>query len=183
MKTDLAELMEREFLSEGYTVAVAANLPYYITTPVIMKLLESRLPFINVTVMIQKEVAMRLAAEAGEDDYGAVTASVAYYGKVERLFSVPAGCFLPVPKVDSAVIRIAMYEKPPVEVIDTDVFFRVIRGAFAQRRKTLANSLASEFPKSQIPTAITRAGLEANVRGECLSIADFAKLADSFVNV
>ena len=179
LKTDLAALIESEFLSEGYSVAVAANLPYYITTPILMALVESRLPFESITVMIQKEVAARLAADAGDPDYGAVTASLAYYGSVERLFNVPAGCFVPAPKVDSTVIRINLYKAPPVSVRDEQTLFRVIRGAFAQRRKTLANSLRTEFPKELIPGAIAAAGLPADIRGERLSLEDFARLADA----
>lgn len=181
MKTDLAELIEREFLADGMRVSVAANLPYYITTPILMKLVESRLPFEAITVMIQKEVAQRLCAPAGDSEYGAITASLSYYGKVERLFSVPAGCFLPAPKVDSAVIRIKLYREPPVSVKDEATLFKTIRGAFAQRRKTLANSLGTEFAslgREGIAAAISAAGLDASIRGERLTLEDFARLAD-----
>lgn len=179
LKTDLAELIEREFTSKGLKVAVAANLPYYITTPIIMKLVESKLPLESITVMIQKEVASRLVAPAGDSEYGAITASLAYYGKVERLFNVPAGCFIPAPKVDSTVIRIAMHKDPPVDVKDEQMLFKVIRGAFAQRRKTLSNSLRTEFPKEIIPGCIESAGLAADIRGERLELSDFARLADA----
>lgn len=178
LKTDLCELIDREFISEGLHAAVAANLPYYITTPIIMKLVESRLPLESITVMIQKEVAARLVAPAGDPEYGAITASLAYYGRVERLFNVPAGCFIPAPKVDSTVIRIVLHKNPPVDVKNEQTLFRVIRGAFAQRRKTLANSLRTEFPKEIIPDAIAAAGLSADIRGEKLSLEDFARLAD-----
>ncbi|MDD6279211.1 MAG: 16S rRNA (adenine(1518)-N(6)/adenine(1519)-N(6))-dimethyltransferase RsmA [Oscillospiraceae bacterium] len=178
LKTDLCELIDREFISEGLHAAVAANLPYYITTPIIMKLVESRLPLESITVMIQKEVAARLVAPAGDPEYGAITASLAYYGRVERLFNVPAGCFIPAPKVDSTVIRIVLHKNPPVDVKNEQTLFRVIRGAFAQRRKTLANSLRTEFPKEIIPAAIAAAGLSADIRGEKLSLEDFARLAD-----
>lgn len=178
LKTDLAELIEREFTPLGLSVAVAANLPYYITTPIIMKLVESRLPLESITVMIQKEVAARLVAPAGDPEYGAITASLAYYGSVERLFNVPAGCFVPAPKVDSTVIRIKLHKAPPVQVNDEDTLFRVIRGAFAQRRKTLANSLRTEFPKEIIPEAIEKAGLPSDIRGERLTIEEFARLSD-----
>lgn len=178
LKTDLAELIEREFTPLGLSVAVAANLPYYITTPIIMKLVESRLPLESITVMIQKEVAARLVAPAGDPEYGAITASLAYYGSVERLFNVPAGCFVPAPKVDSTVIRIKLHKAPPVQVNDEDTLFRVIRGAFAQRRKTLANSLRTEFPKEIIPEAIEKAGLPSDIRGERLTLEDFARLSD-----
>ncbi|MBR5539170.1 MAG: 16S rRNA (adenine(1518)-N(6)/adenine(1519)-N(6))-dimethyltransferase RsmA [Clostridia bacterium] len=182
MKTDLTTLVESEFLSEGIRVSVAANLPYYITTPILMKLVESRLPFDTITVMIQKEVAQRLCAPAGEGDYGAITASLSYYGKVERLFNVPAGCFLPAPKVDSAVIRITLYKEPPVLVKDEATFFRTIRGAFAQRRKTLVNSLGTEFGtigREGIAAAIAASGLDASIRGERLTLEDFARLSDN----
>ncbi|MBQ8508451.1 MAG: 16S rRNA (adenine(1518)-N(6)/adenine(1519)-N(6))-dimethyltransferase RsmA [Clostridia bacterium] len=182
MKTDLAELCQREFTDQGYSLSVAANLPYYITTPILMKLVESRLPLDTITVMIQKEVAARLCAPAGDSEYGAITASLAYYGKVERLFNVPAGCFIPAPKVDSTVIRITLHKQPPVQVRDEQTLFRTIRGAFAQRRKTLANSLTSEFAalgREAIAKAIEKAGLEPSVRGERLGLEDFARLADA----
>lgn len=182
MKCDLEALVEREFLDAGMRVSVAANLPYYITTPILMKLLESRLPFDTITVMIQKEVAVRLTAPAGDPEYGAITASIAYYGEVERLFTVPAGCFLPAPKVDSAVVRITLHKKPPVEAASEEMLFRTIRGAFAQRRKTLANSLTTEFSalgREGIAAAIADAELEPSIRGERLSLADFARLSDA----
>ena len=151
-----------------------------------MKLVESRLPFEYITVMIQKEVAVRLAAPAGDPEYGAITAALAYYGSVERLFTVPAGCFLPAPKVDSAVIRIRLHKEPPVSVKNEEMLFRVIRGGFAQRRKTLSNSLSSEFPgidKTKISEAIISAGLEPSVRGEKLSLEEFARLADTMCDI
>lgn len=182
MKTDLGELVEHEFLSKGLSVSVAANLPYYITTPILMKLVESRLPFDTITVMIQKEVAQRLCAPAGNSEYGAITASLSYYGKVERLFNVPAGCFLPAPKVDSAVVRITLYKQPPVEVVSEEMLFKTIRGAFAQRRKTLANSLNTEFSalgKEGIAAAIATAGIDTSIRGERLTLEDFGRLSDA----
>lgn len=182
MKTDLEALVNDEFLSKGLRVSVAANLPYYITTPILMKLVESRLPFETITVMIQKEVAVRLCAPAGDSEYGAITAALSYYGKVERLFTVPAGCFLPAPKVDSAVIRITLYKEPPVSVNDEAMLFKTIRGAFAQRRKTLANSLTTEFSslgREGITSAIEAAGLSPTIRGERLTLEDFAALSDA----
>ena len=151
-----------------------------------MKLAESRIPFETVTVMIQKEVAQRLTAPAGDSEYGAITASLSYYGSVERLFTVPAGCFLPAPKVDSAVIRITLHKQPPVSVKSEAMLFKVIRGAFAQRRKTLSNSLTTEFSslgKEGIAAAIEAAGLEPSIRGERLTLADFAKLSDVMCDV
>ena len=164
---------------------VCANLPYNVTTPLITAFLEAGC-FESVTVMIQKEVAVRLAAPAGDPEYGAITAALAYYGSVERLFTVPAGCFLPAPKVDSAVIRIRLHKEPPVSVKNEDMLFRVIRGGFAQRRKTLSNSLSSEFPgidKTKISEAIISAGLEPSVRGERLSLEEFARLADAMCDI
>lgn len=181
MKTDVRELCKREFEDAGLRCSVCANLPYYITTPVLMHLLESGANFDYITVMVQKEVASRLCSTPGDSDYGAITASVAYRGEAKKLFGVPAGCFMPAPKVDSTVMRIKLYDRPPVETKDTRLFFRVIRGAFAQRRKTLVNSLASEFgelKRAQLADVVKAAGLEENVRGETLGIDEFAKIAD-----
>ena len=184
MKLDVNELCGEEFEKEGLKYSVCANLPYYITTPVLMHLLESGADFDYITVMIQKEVVERLTSNAGESEYGAISASVSYYGEVKKLFSVPAGCFMPAPKVDSAVMRIKLYDTPPVDTLDEKIFFRVIRGAFAQRRKTLANSLGSEFgefDKAKLTEIIEKAGFLPTVRGETLSIKDFAKIADIIV--
>ncbi len=186
MKTDIKELCDTEFISKGYSVSVAANLPYYITTPIIMKLLESKAGFERITVMIQKEVAQRLTAEAGSGDYGAITAVVSYYGRVTRKFNVPAGCFMPMPKVDSSVITIDLYKEPPVNVKSEEMLFKTIRGAFAQRRKTLANSLMTEFSalgREKLAMAITDCGLPADIRGEKLSLKDFAKLSDKLLTM
>lgn len=181
MKLDIAELCKKEFIDEGLRFSVCANLPYYITTPIIMHLLESRAGFEHITVMIQKEVVARLCSSAGDTDYGAITAAVSYYGSPKKLFSVPAGCFMPAPKVDSAVMRLTLYEKPPVDVKDTKMLFKVIRGAFAQRRKTLPNSLMTEFGelgRARLAGIVETAGFPASVRGETLDIADYAKIAD-----
>jgi 16S rRNA (adenine1518-N6/adenine1519-N6)-dimethyltransferase len=180
LKVDLPALMAKEF--EGMPVTVCANLPYYITTPILMGLLESGCRFENITVMIQKEVALRLCAKPGDTDYGAVTASVARYGQVSRLFTVSAGSFMPAPKVDSAVIRIAIDPVRRYTVKDEKMMGRTIRGAFAMRRKTLVNSLASEFGelnKEAITEAVIAAGLTPEVRGEKLGIPQFAALADA----
>lgn len=179
MKTDLIGLAEEEF--DGYALSVAANLPYYITTPILMKLVESKLPLEFITVMIQKEVAARLCAPAGDPEYGSITVSLAYYGEIRKLFSVPAGCFVPAPKVDSAVVRMKLFKKPPVDVKNEEMLFRAIMGGFAQRRKTLSNSLASEFTqlgKEKINEIISSADIDPAVRGERLSLADFARLSD-----
>ena len=179
MQTDLASLLAPA-LSAG-PVSVCANLPYYITSPILMKLLESRLPFESITVMIQKEVADRLTCPAGGKDYGAITAAVAYYGEAEKLFDVPADRFLPAPKVDSAVIRIRLYKDKPCKPQDEALLFRTIKAAFAQRRKTLSNTLSAGFPelsREQVQGVIADCGLEASVRGERLSIAQFTALSD-----
>ena len=143
MQTDLAALLAPYF-AEG-PVSVCANLPYYITTPILMKLLESALPFDYITVMIQAEVADRLCAKAGSKDYGAITAAVAYYGEAEKLFTVPADRFIPAPKVNSTVIRIRLHKQKPIVPQDEALFFRTIKAAFGQRRKTLINALGAGF--------------------------------------
>ncbi len=179
MQADLAALLAPYF--EKGPVSVCANLPYYITSPILMKLLECGLPFDFITVMIQKEVADRLTAPAGGKDYGAITAVLAYYGEAEKLMNVPADRFMPAPKVDSAVIRIRLYKEKPYKPQNEALLFRTIKGAFAQRRKTLANSLGSAFSelnKEQINEIIAACGHEPNVRGERLSIADFVKMSD-----
>ncbi len=180
LKVDLPSLIKEEF--GDIPVTVCANLPYYITTPIIMGLLESGCDFDNITVMIQKEVALRLCAKAGDSDYGAVTASVNRYGSVSRLFNVSAGSFVPAPKVDSAVIRIKVDKERKYTVLNENMMTRVIRGAFAQRRKTLVNSFSSEFSelsKEELTEAVTESGFDPNVRGERLGIPDFAKLSDA----
>ncbi len=184
LKVDLPALIAKEF--DGMQVTVCANLPYYITTPILMGLLESGCRFENITVMIQKEVAIRLCAKPGDADYGAVTASVARYGQVLRLFTVSAGSFMPAPKVDSAVIRIAIDPVRRYAVKDERMMGRTIRGAFAMRRKILVNSLASEFGelnKEAITEAVMAAGLSPEVRGERLGIPQFAALADALIEV
>ncbi len=183
MKTDIVSLMKEEF--DGKDVYICANLPYYITTPILMLLLEGEYKFKKMTFMVQKEVADRLCANAGDSDYGAVTASVNYYGKIEKLFNVGAGNFMPAPKVDSAIIQITPYEEPPVKVKDEKLFFRIIKAAFEQRRKTLTNALSGKVgvDKAGIQNALTECGFDTNIRGERLSIDDFAKLADAFYDM
>ncbi len=182
MKVGLSDLIADRF--GGGDVSVCANLPYNITTPVVMKLLEhgnDASPLESIVVMVQKEVAERFASKPGDDSYGAVTAAVNYYARVERLFNVSAGNFMPRPKVDSSVIRFTPYKTPPVQVKSRGIFFRVIKGAFAQRRKTLYNSLSGEFselPKEVVGRCIESAGLDASVRGERLGIEVFAILSD-----
>ena len=179
MQADLEALLAPAF-AEG-PVSVCANLPYYITSPILMKLLECGLPFDYITVMIQKEVADRLCSPAGGKDYGAITAVLSYYGEAEKLFVVPADKFIPAPKVDSAVIRIRLYKERPYHPKNEALMFRTIKAAFAQRRKTLSNALSagfSELTKEQINAIIADCGFEPTVRGERLSIAEFVALSD-----
>lgn len=180
MKVDLDKLLREHF--GGMTVCVCANLPYYITTPILMKLLEGKYGFRSITVMVQKEVAERLCSKSGEDGYGAITASIGYYGKVKRLFTVTAGNFSPKPKVDSAVIRIDLFDTPPVRVDNESLFFDVIKAAFLQRRKTLSNALAAHFPafsKEEIGDILVSLGMRQDVRGEMLSTEQFAAVSNS----
>lgn len=180
MKTDINAIVKEHF-ADCNEIAVCANLPYYITSPVLMKLLESRIPFKSITVMVQKEVATRLSAPAGHETYGALTAAVSYYAAVKKLFDVPAGCFMPKPKVDSAVVKLTLYQEPPVDC-NEETLFKVIKGAFAQRRKTLVNSLSTvigHIPKSTLAEIITSCGFVEGVRGETLDIAAFAKIANA----
>ena len=179
-KTDLGEVLGDAFEKGG--VAVCANLPYYITTPILLQLLESGLPFRHITVMVQSEVADRLCAAPGSAAYGSITAYLSYYGTCTRLFEVPRTKFLPPPKVDSSVVRIDLYGDRPIKPKDEKLFFRVIRAAFEQRRKTLPNALSAgigEVSKSVISGCIEKSGFALNVRGETLSAADFAAISDS----
>lgn len=179
MKTDLNALIDGHF--NGGPVNVAANLPYYITTPVITSLLESGANISSITVMVQKEVADRLVAAPGSKDCGAISAAVAYRARAKKLFDVPPECFIPAPKVTSSVIKLEMRDVPAVKVEDEKLFFAVIKAAFAQRRKQLINSLANAFPhfsKEQIRQAVEQSGLSADVRGEKLSLESFAKISD-----
>ena len=183
MKTDLNALLAEAF-SEG-RVSVCANLPYYITTPILMKLLESRLSFDSITVMVQKEVADRLVAKAGSKDYGAITAVLNYYGTAERLFNVPSTDFIPAPKVDSAVVRIDLYRERPFIPKNEAIFFRTVKAAFEQRRKTLPNSLMtgfSELGKERLTEIVESLGFPASIRGERLSTEDFVRLSDALTD-
>lgn len=178
LKTDLGELIAARFA--GMRVVVCANLPYYITSPVIMYLLESRIPIDAVTVMVQKEAAARLCAPVGSRDAGAVTVAVNYYADAKKLFEVSAGSFMPAPKVDSSVIRLDIRPEPPVEITDEKFFFRVVKAAFGQRRKTASNSLSAGLgiPKDKINAAIAEAGFPASVRAESLKMEDLARLSE-----
>ena len=179
MKVDLDRLVAEEFA--GLRVSVCANLPYYITSPVVMRLLESKIPFEQITVMVQKEAADRLCARPGTRDCGAVSLAIAYYAEAKKCFGVPRGCFHPAPNVDSAVISLKLHKNPPVSVKDEKNLFKTVRAAFSQRRKTLSNSLASSLglPKEQIISAVERVGLAPTVRAENLSLEEFARLSDA----
>ena len=180
MKVDLAKLAEEE--NGGKPLKVVANLPYYITTPIIMGLFETHVPLKSITVMVQKEVADRMQVGPGTKDYGALSLAVQYYAKPYIVANVPPNCFMPRPKVGSAVIRLERYEEPPVKVKDEKLMFRIIRASFNQRRKTLANGLKNsaelDFTKEEIAEAIAAIGKEPGVRGETLTLEEFARLAD-----
>jgi 16S rRNA (adenine1518-N6/adenine1519-N6)-dimethyltransferase len=182
-KTDVAALVAEQF--GGLRPMVCANLPYNITTPVINQLLEAKV-FSAITVMIQKEVAQRICAAPGTGDFGAFSLLCQYHAKCEYLFEVPRECFLPAPKVTSAVVRLTPLDAPPVQVQDEAMLFRVIRASFAQRRKTLLNGLSSAFAgqldKSTLIECLEQCDLPASVRGETLSLAQFAQLADAILS-
>lgn len=173
LKTDIAALMG------GAPFKVAANLPYYITTPILLSLLEQKLPITRIVTMVQKEVAERMTAPPGGRDYGALSVAVQYYTEPEIVLDVPPNCFLPAPEVESAVIVCAVRQTPAVAVKDEKVFFRVVKAAFGQRRKTLSNALKTTGAlKEQIEAALTAAKVDAARRGETLSLAEFAAVAD-----
>ncbi len=181
LKVDVAALAEQ--YNGGRPIKVVANLPYYITTPIIMGLFESQVPIDNITVMVQKEVAERMQAGPGTKNYGALSLAVQYYAEPYIVANVPPNCFIPRPSVGSAVIRLTRHGKKPVEVKDEKLMFALIRASFNQRRKTLQNSLnnSSElsFSKEEIGEAIEKMGLSPSVRGEALTLEQFAKLADA----
>ena len=178
LKVDLAALLKAEF--PGMPVAVCANLPYYITSPILMRLLEERLPIRSITVMVQKEAAQRLCAAPGTRQAGAISYAVAYYAAPELLFTVQPGSFYPAPKVTSAVIRLTLHDTPPVQPANGDErgLFRLIRAAFSQRRKTAANAVAAGLglPKPRVAAALQAAGLDARLRPEQLTLADYCAL-------
>lgn len=179
LKTDLPALVREEFA--GLRPMACANLPYYITTPVLAALLESR-AFEAITVMVQKEVAQRICAPAGRSDYGAFSVFCQYYAEPELLFDVPASCFIPQPKVTSAVLKLTLRRQPICEIQDEALFFRVVRAAFAQRRKTLLNALSagfSQFDKKTLAEVIAACGFAPTVRGETLDIPGFAAIANA----
>ena len=177
MKLDIAEIIEERF--KGKKVSVCANLPYYITSPIIMMLLEKRLPITSITVMVQKEAADRICAEVGSRESGAVTVAVNYYSEPEVLFRVSRGSFMPPPNVDSSVIRLDVLPEPPVKLNDEKGFFAFIKSAFAQRRKTLVNSVSAggKWTKDDVKNALTAVGLDENIRAAALTMQ---MLADVF---
>lgn len=180
LKQDIQEIADR--YNGGRPIKVVANLPYYITTPVIMELFESRVPLASVTVMVQKEVADRMRAEPGSKSCGALSLAVQYYAEPYIAAFVPPNCFIPRPNVGSAVIRLDCRSRRPVEVRDEKLMFRLIRAAFNQRRKTLPNAVANSgeipFSKEEVANAVKRLGFDGNIRGEKLGLPDFARLAD-----
>ncbi len=181
LKVDITKLAEEE--NGGKPIKVVANLPYYITTPIIMGLFENHVPVKSITVMVQKEVADRMQTGPGSKDYGALSLAVQYYAKPYIVANVPPNCFMPRPKVGSAVIRLDRYEEPPVKVKDEKLMFRLIRASFNQRRKTLANGIKNspdlEYTKEEIEEAILALGKGPSVRGEALTLEEFAKLSDA----
>ena len=184
LSLNLEKLVQEE--NGGRPIKVVANLPYYITTPIIMALFEQHVPLANVTVMVQKEVAARMKSGPGSKDYGALSLAVQYYAEPYIVANVPCNCFMPRPNVDSAVIRLTRYEEPPVQVKDEKMLFKIIRASFNQRRKTLQNGLnnSSElnFTKDQIAAAIAAAGFSPSVWGEALTLEQFARLTDILLN-
>ena len=182
LKVDIKKLAEEH--NDGKPIKVVANLPYYITTPIIMGLFESQVPIDSITVMVQKEVADRMKVGPGTKDYGALSLAVQYYAEPYIVANVPPNCFMPRPKVGSAVIRLTRHEKPPVEVADEKLMFRLIRASFNQRRKTLANGLNNSpelsYSKEKIQQTIEKCGFKVGIRGEALTLEDFAKLANAF---
>ena len=182
LKVDINELVKE--YNNGRPIKVVANLPYYITTPIIMGLFESNVPIDNITVMVQKEVADRMQVGPGSKDYGALSLAVQYYASPYIVANVPPNCFIPRPNVGSAVIRLTRYQEPPVQVKDPKLMFKLIRASFNQRRKTLQNGLNNSpeisFSKEEITKAIESLGVSPSVRGESLSLEQFAQLANYF---
>lgn len=178
LKVDLKKLIAEEF--PGKKISIAANLPYYITTPIITRLIEERLDIKNIVVMVQKEVAERMQAKPGTKDYGAITLLCRYYAEPSVVTTVSAGLFVPPPKVDSAVLKLEILDEPRVKVLDEKTFFKTVKAAFSQRRKTLLNCLSSAFPipKQELSDLMESVGISPSRRGETLDIQEFAALAD-----
>lgn len=183
LKLDIAKIVEEK--NGGEPIKVVANLPYYITTPIIMGLLESGAPIKSITIMVQKEVAHRMQSGPGSKEYGALSLAVQYYANAEIMMDVSAECFMPRPKVDSTVIKLTRYDEPPIDVQDEKMLFKIIRASFNQRRKTLANGLknapALNFTKEEIERAIEKIGKPLTIRGEALTLEEFAQLTNALI--
>jgi 16S rRNA (adenine1518-N6/adenine1519-N6)-dimethyltransferase len=179
LKLDLKSIINEEFGDKK--VSIAANLPYYITTPIITKLLEERLPLNNIVVMVQKEVADRMSAKPATKDYGAITVLCRYFTEPSVVTKVPASLFVPPPKVDSAVLKLHILDKPSVEVKNEKMFFKVVKASFSQRRKTLLNCLCANFPlpKNEMSDLLSSVGINPSRRGETLSLEEFAAVSDA----
>lgn len=179
---DILKVDIKELVGEDTSIKVVANLPYYITTPIIMGLFENHIPAESITVMVQKEVAMRMQAKPGTKDYGALSLAVQYYAEPYIVANVPANCFMPRPNVGSAVIRLKKWENPPVKVSDEKEMFKLIRASFNQRRKTLQNGINNSgelnYTKEQVVDALSKMGLSESIRGEALTLEQFAMLTD-----
>lgn len=184
LKLDLKKIAEE--YNQGRPIKVVANLPYYITTPIIMSLFENHVPLDTITIMVQKEVADRMKTGPGSKDYGALSLAVQYYAHPEVIANVPPNCFMPRPKVGSAVIQLTRYKEPPVLVKNERFMFEIIRASFNQRRKTLVNGLKNHknlnLTREEIEKALENCGISVNVRGEALELCDFARLADAIIN-
>ncbi|MDO4600880.1 MAG: 16S rRNA (adenine(1518)-N(6)/adenine(1519)-N(6))-dimethyltransferase RsmA [Eubacteriales bacterium] len=182
LKVDIRKLVLEK--NGGKPIKVVANLPYYITTPIIMGLFENQVPIDSITIMVQKEVADRMQVGPGTKDYGALSLAVQYYARPEIVANVPPNCFMPRPKVGSAVIRLERYEKPPVQVTDEKLMFRIIRASFNQRRKTLVNGLKNSqelsYSREEIEKVLNACGIPLNIRGEALTLSEFARIANAF---
>lgn len=185
LKTDIKKLAEEK--NQGKPIKVVANLPYYITTPIIMGLFEKNVPIESITIMVQKEVADRMQVGPGTKDYGALSLAVQYYADPYIVANVPPNCFMPRPKVGSAVIRLKRHKKPPVEVKDEKLMFRLIRASFNQRRKTLVNGLKNSseltYSKDEIESVLCKCELPLNIRGEALTLKEFALLSNTFTSM
>lgn len=183
LEADVAEVIQGRF-DEGQEVHIVANLPYYITTPILMKLLEEKLPISSLTIMIQKEVADRMAAEPNNKSYGSLTVAVQYYTNAEIVLDVPRSVFMPQPNVDSSVLRLEMRDTPPVDVHDENLFFEIVRASFVHRRKTLRNNLVShykkKYTKEEINSILEKTEVDGARRGESLTMEEFASLANGF---
>lgn len=184
LKVDLHKLIKEKF-SDCENVSVCANLPYYITSPVIMKLLEDKLPVKQIIVMVQREAADRLTAPVGSRESGAITVAVNYYAEAEKLFNVSKGSFVPSPKVDSAVIRLIVYEKPPIETSDEELFFKTVKAMFMQRRKTALNSVSAGLgvTKDTVARALEMTGLDTNIRAEKLTLSQLCEFTNNLKEV